>query len=222
MAGSWRRLYNKIKSLAKKYRVLLLYWGFILILFILSGELIAATLNSGPVFLSLVALIIASTFFIVPICLIISIKKKAHRFFTISTINLMVTILFVVIAFEFPEAEVTNLFRGTPKIVAYYQGTQNQAKLTLRENNNFDIWWTGFFFSSTYIKGQYTQENDEFTLDFEGEIPRNFNGKAEIVTRLSRTGQPATYFRFYTDDEFEYLDFFIRPTDEDTPSLSTP
>ena len=65
---------------------------------------------------------------------------------------------------------------------ACYEGTQNQAKLKLRNNGNFDVHWTGVFFYDEYFVGDFEEKNDTLYLNFnKGVAPRNFGNKAVKV-----------------------------------------
>lgn len=70
-----------------------------------------------------------------------------------------------------------NLY-GNIEYKARREGTQNYATFELRENNKFEIHWTGWFGSEKYFRGVYRQVNDTLFLDFnKGVSPRNFGNK---------------------------------------------
>lgn len=60
---------------------------------------------------------------------------------------------------------------------ACYEGTQNQATFKLREENDFEIHWTGVFFYDEFFKGTYTQIGDTLFLDYNGKRPIRFGDK---------------------------------------------
>ena len=55
-------------------------------------------------------------------------------------------------------------------ISAWYEGTQNQALLSLREGADFDIHWTSAF-SNTLFEGTYRMNSDTVFLSFNSESP---------------------------------------------------
>jgi hypothetical protein len=66
---------------------------------------------------------------------------------------------------------------------ACYEGTQNQATFKLRENNDFDIHWTGAFFADNFYTGTYRKKNDTLFMDFNTEIP-NFLDDTLIIEKF--------------------------------------
>ena len=193
-----------IKSTFNKNRKIIIFWIVLFFLFFSSGEIIAATLNVGAIFQILMIVTIFFSIVAIPVTFIYSAFRKRFRPFTISVFNFVVVLGSAVIAFEFPTAKVVNMFRGEPIIVGWYEGTQNQAKLTIRDNHALDIWWTAIF-SSSYSKGTYSRNKDTFKVSFHGGFPRPFNGDAEIIEIGKRK-----YFRFYyLSDEKRTLDFEI-------------
>lgn len=60
---------------------------------------------------------------------------------------------------------------------ACYEGTQNQATFKLREENAFEIHWTGIFFYDEFFTGTYNQIGDTLFLDYNGKKPSRFGDK---------------------------------------------
>lgn len=81
---------------------------------------------------------------------------------------------------------------------ACYEGTQNQATFKLRESGKFDIHWTGVFFSDNFYTGDYIKNGDTLLLNFNTEIPRNFDDtliiKGEYLYRQKADSLISTHF----------------------------
>lgn len=92
---------------------------------------------------------------------------------------LILIIAFLDIEFNFFNIDFESRY-GKVETAAYYSGTQNQAVLKLRDNRNFDIHWTGAFFSDNFYIGKYERKGDTLMMDFESEIPRRF-GKTLLI-----------------------------------------
>jgi len=61
---------------------------------------------------------------------------------------------------------------GKVIFIAYYEGTQNQATLKLRDNGNFDVHSTGVFFSDYFFTGNYSRNEDTIFMNFDSKTPR--------------------------------------------------
>jgi len=74
-------------------------------------------------------------------------------------------------------------FENRSKIVlrACYEGTQNQATLKFRENQTFELHWTGVFFSSNWHYGTYKQEADTIFLYYSTKKPLGGIGDTIII-----------------------------------------
>ncbi len=191
-----------------RYKSWLYYWLIVLILFLCTGELGAMIIGSGTI-IDLLDLLIVLFMIVAPMMGIsIWIGMKRSAFLKGSLLNVVVTVACAFIAFYTPTRGLVNLVRGQPKIVAYYEGTQNQALLTLRQNNSFDIWWTGVFGYDEYFRGDYRQEADSLIFHFSGEPPRKFNGQGRLVRKENRIAL-VRFFRsdpedtVYTEHDFE-------------------
>ncbi len=57
---------------------------------------------------------------------------------------------------------------------ACYEGTQNQATFKLRENNRFEIHYTGVFFYDNFVTGKYKLNNDTLYLVYDNEPGTRF------------------------------------------------
>jgi len=57
---------------------------------------------------------------------------------------------------------------------ACFEGTQNQAYILFRDDNTFEIHWTGAFFANSWFYGNYTQSADSIYLDYKTEKPYRF------------------------------------------------
>lgn len=86
---------------------------------------------------------------------------------------------------------------------ACYEGTQNQATLKLRENNRFDLHWTGIFYSS-YWSGSYHINSDTLYLNNEkkeslpmGEILYMDNMKKELKQISNENDSININYTFY-------------------------
>ena len=66
---------------------------------------------------------------------------------------------------------------GKVNFQACYEGTQNQAIIKLRANNQFDIHWTAAFFYDEFFTGTYTNLNDTILLKYRGSKPERLSEK---------------------------------------------
>ncbi|HTK82258.1 MAG TPA: hypothetical protein VL633_08205 [Bacteroidota bacterium] len=174
----------------------LVYWLVMLVLFLMTSE-IGASLFGTTNFIGLLDVVMILFALIAIIAgVVITLIRKQSKFLPYSLVNILLTGLFLVVAYWFPSRAVINLIRGKPKIVAFYEGTQNDAVLKLRERKNFDIWWTGWFGGNTYFKGTYDQAGDSLRFYFDGTPPRNFNGLGEFV----RLKDSSLCVRFFNTD----------------------
>jgi len=64
---------------------------------------------------------------------------------------------------------------------ACYEGTQNQATLKFRENQTFELHWTGVFFSSNWHYGTYKQNADTIFLYYSTRKPSGGIGDTIII-----------------------------------------
>jgi hypothetical protein len=109
--------------------------------------------------------------------------KLKHRINFKELIPIFILIIsFLDINFNFFKIDLDSIY-GKIEKTAYYSGTQNQAVFNLRDNGNFEIHWTGVFFSDDFYTGIYEKKGDSIFLDFETEIPRRF-GKTLIIKDL--------------------------------------
>ena len=60
---------------------------------------------------------------------------------------------------------------------ACYEGTQNQATFKLREENRFEIHWTGVFFYDEFFTGTYQQSGDTLILTYDNDRPVRFGDR---------------------------------------------
>lgn len=67
------------------------------------------------------------------------------------------------------------------RLRACFEGTQNQAYILFRENQTFEINWTGVFFANDWYYGTYRQKADTLYLDYKTEKPYRF-GDTIVIT----------------------------------------
>jgi len=132
-------------------------------------------------------ILINLSIFILIIWMVIKIFREVYKLFKVrKRIHRkdFIPVLILIIAFLEIELNFFNIdfesSYGKVDTIAYYSGTQNQAILKLRENGNFDIHWTGAFFSDNFYIGKYERKGDSLIMDFESEIPRRF-GRTLII-----------------------------------------
>jgi hypothetical protein len=153
----------------------------------------------------LIYIIIASLFVTLIIKIIkeiVQLIKKRH----VLKLNLffpIITMLVLLFDSLFNPLEIDlNKIYGEITFRACYEGTQNQATFYLRENNNFDIHWTGAFFSDNFFTGNYIKNRDTIILEFETNIPRHLDDtliiKDEYIYRLQ--SDSLIYTHFYLGD----------------------
>ena len=53
------------------------------------------------------------------------------------------------------------------KFRACYEGTQNQAYILFRNDNSFELHWTGVFFYSKWYSGKWQQKNNIILLKYQ-------------------------------------------------------
>lgn len=105
------------------------------------------------------------------------------------------------------EANLTK--KGKSVLSSCYEGTQNQATLTLRENHSFDIFWTGVtipiqFFFELY-EGNYTENGDTIFLNYSTQQP------VGIGNKLLKTNEELIAIGKYIDSTDYRIRFFIGP-----------
>jgi len=159
-------------------------WLLYALCVVVVGEISASIFRTDIAFLILTFLVPLLGFIAVPCAAVSSITMKSWKPVSISIINaIILPVIFFTIQIAFPKHEVVSIMRGKPYIVAYYDGTQNGAKLTLRTNGRFDIHSNGWFGFSQYHKGKYQIQNKAIDL--------NYDGKPSIwgnVARISKYG----------------------------------
>jgi len=69
-------------------------------------------------------------------------------------------------------------------IRACFEGTQNQATLKFREDQTFELHWTGVFFYSEWFYGTYKQRTDSLFLHYSTAKPRCFGDSIIIKDDL--------------------------------------
>ena len=93
--------------------------------------------------------------------------------FTICAITLLYT-LFSPYRLNSEKLEKEIIFR------ACFEGTQNQATLKFREDQTFELHWTGVFFYSEWFYGTYEQRMDSLFLHYTTEKPYRFGDSIVI------------------------------------------
>jgi hypothetical protein len=87
---------------------------------------------------------------------------------------LFITILTLIYLFFSPYRLNSEKLSSKVRYRACFEGTQNQAYILFRENQSFEINWTGVFFANAWYYGTYLQKADTFYLDYETEKPYRF------------------------------------------------
>jgi hypothetical protein len=67
--------------------------------------------------------------------------------------------------------------RSPATLLACFEGTQNQAILTFREDSTFDLLWTGIFSSYHFHEGLYEANADTIILNYTTDKPYRFGEK---------------------------------------------
>lgn len=190
-------LINGIKGVNKNLKFAV---SLILLLFILSFFYPVWERTPGGFWLILFNLGILITF----IWILVRIVKELILFVRLKKYNsinsylpLLVLILGsgLLIAVPF---DIEKKLYGDVVFRACYEGTQNQATFKLRENNRFEIHYTGVFFYDSFVTGNYQLINDTLYLDYDKETGTRFGDKV------------------YMDSTSEYL----IPIRKDTLSIS--
>jgi hypothetical protein len=196
---------NQLQRLAGHHRTWLLYWLFVLILFLSSGE--AGTCLFGqPVIIHLLDTVVLLTAIgAVPVGAAIALFKERTKVLAASFLNLVVIIALICFAAAVPSQKLVNVMRGQPTLIGRYRGTQNAARVTLRKGGKFDIWWTGTFAYTEFFKGRYIRVGDSLDFAFDGWPPRDFNGKGKI----HHYSDGAAGLEFFTRDNVEFPTFRI-------------
>lgn len=85
------------------------------------------------------------------------------------------------------------------RLRACFEGTQNQAYILFREDQTFEINWTGVFFANGWYYGTYSQKADTFYLDYRTEKPYRFGDT------IVNTGQSLITINKYRIDSSQYF-----------------
>jgi len=74
--------------------------------------------------------------------------------------------------------DIVDTWRGQPDLIAEYTGTMNSARLTFRQNGEFDILGYGFMGGMSFYKGTYDQSNQVYDCLYEGTSFSDHTGRA--------------------------------------------
>jgi len=74
-----------------------------------------------------------------------------------------------------------NSIYGQEVFRACYEGTQNQATLILRDDDKFDLHWTGVFFYDEFFVGKYSMNGDTIILEYKKNKPDRLYGKLIVI-----------------------------------------
>jgi hypothetical protein len=82
---------------------------------------------------------------------------------------------------------------------ACFEGTQNQAYILFREDQTFELNWTGVFFANNWYYGNYTQNADTFYLNYVSKKPYRFgdtivNNGQDLITINKKLIDSSQYF----------------------------
>ncbi len=86
---------------------------------------------------------------------------------------------------------------------ACFEGTQNQAFIKFRENNTFELNWTGIFGADKWYIGSYSQKADTFYLNYTTDTPSRFgdtiinNGNSLITINKTKKDSKQYFVPFY-------------------------
>lgn len=73
---------------------------------------------------------------------------------------------------------------------ACFEGTQNQAFILFRDDNSFELNWTGVFFADEWFYGNYKQNGDTVYLEYHTKQPYRFGDtlliQGESLTTISK------------------------------------
>ena len=98
--------------------------------------------------------------------------KANHLLPTILILAILCFTFFNTLSFDIEDS-----LYGKVVFRACYEGTQNQATFKLRNENRFEIHWTGAFFYDEYFTGTYMQVGDTLILDYHSDKPIRFGDR---------------------------------------------
>jgi hypothetical protein len=71
-------------------------------------------------------------------------------------------------------------YQSAIKFRACYEGTQNQAYILFREDNSFELNWTGAFFANEWYMGTWQRKNDILILRYQTKPAKALGSKLFI------------------------------------------
>jgi hypothetical protein len=89
-------------------------------------------------------------------------------------------------------------------IRACYEGTQNQATLKFRENNTFELQWTGVFFYNEWWKGKWVIKGNTIKLTYFGKVSEKLG--SELVFK---NGYLVPINKSYDKEKYPYPFFYL-------------
>ncbi len=130
---------------------------------------------------------------------VINIFKYRKQFsFTICLPTLIVVLTFSYLFFC-PYRLNSEKLSSDVVLRACFEGTQNQAYILFREDQTFELNWTGVFFANNWYYGNYTQNADTFYLNYVSKKPYRFgdtivNNGQELITINKKLIDSSQYF----------------------------
>jgi len=115
----------------------------------------------------------------------LSVVRKSWTPLGMSALNAVVSIVvcYVTLTLDLNLHEpAIALIRGKEAIVAIYEGTQNAATLTLRDNGKMDVFWSGWPGAISYWEGTYQRLGSDIRLHFKnGHGPERLSNRATLA-----------------------------------------
>ncbi len=141
----------------------------------------------GNAVLPLIVFVVFTVLLISFVRSIITIIKNRRRLSFATFLPLIIYIMVPLVG------SFVDLGRYESKVVlrGCYEGTQNQAYVLFRENNTFELNWTGVFFYSKWYTGTWKRNGDIIYLNYNNnKMVESFGKKVAIVNGYFKP-QPA-------------------------------
>jgi len=128
--------------------------------------------ETWPFLLTSFGLLFASCVVVPLVGIVMSVRRRQWKPLLLGLANLPGSLLLAYLALALaPGRALINRVRGQPVLAAHYEGTQNAATLTLRNNGHFDVFWSGWPGTVHFFKGSWYTQGPELRLQFEDREP---------------------------------------------------
>ena len=107
---------------------------------------------------------------------LIRIFKNRHNLSFAICLPTIIYIVFPILAsfIDLEKLESKVVLRGC------YEGTQNQAYILFRQNNTFELNWTGVFFYDEWFTGRWRKNGDTIVLQYNNKMVKQLGDKVII------------------------------------------